>query len=411
MRPPLGRDYNAWQVAMQDFLAGRAAMIWSSTAFLRYVEENARFAVRAAPAPRRRARVGADRRNVLRPAPRAPPRAEKKAAWEFLRWMVGAEADRSSGPRAPATCRSRAPRSPSSPSPGYYARTPTIAWRSISSTRSSLGRGPPRCFACSARSCIRSWKMRCSLAGTRRDALAQARREAAMRPSGRGTAYLMLAPTLATPRCCFSSIRSSCATKQSFYAWDLLTPPTFVGMANYRIALGAGRALARVPQHAHLQPVTVVGSMSLGLAFALALDIPGRSRAFVRGAVFSAYVVSWVAVALLFMWLLDSDSGLVYALVWPPRAPQEELARRSRRRHLHARRGLGVEDHRLQHDHLPRRPTGHSPACCTRPRRSMEPTAGSASGASPGRCSGRARCSWPRRASSFRFRRSTWCGS
>ena len=32
-----------------------------------------------------------------------------------------------------------------------------------------------------------------------------------------------------------------------------------------------------------------------------------------RGAVFSAYVVSWVAVALLFMWLLDGEAGLVDA--------------------------------------------------------------------------------------------------
>ena len=52
MRPPLGRDYNAWQVAMQDFLAGRAAMIWSSTAFLRYIEENARFEVAWRRCPR-----------------------------------------------------------------------------------------------------------------------------------------------------------------------------------------------------------------------------------------------------------------------------------------------------------------------------------------------------------------------
>ena len=31
MKPPPGRDYNAWQAANTDFLAGRAAMIWTST--------------------------------------------------------------------------------------------------------------------------------------------------------------------------------------------------------------------------------------------------------------------------------------------------------------------------------------------------------------------------------------------
>jgi len=35
----------------------------------------------------------------------------------------------------------------------------------------------------------------------------------------------------------------------------------------------------------------------------------------VRGAIFSAYVVSWVSVGLLFLWLLDADSG-IFAGVW-----------------------------------------------------------------------------------------------
>jgi sn-glycerol 3-phosphate transport system substrate-binding protein len=87
MRPPLGRDYNAWQVTMQDFLSGRAAIIWSSTAFLRYVEENARFSVRVAALPgdtRRAVPTGGTFFVLMR---NASP-AEKNAAWEFLRWMV-----------------------------------------------------------------------------------------------------------------------------------------------------------------------------------------------------------------------------------------------------------------------------------------------------------------------------------
>jgi sn-glycerol 3-phosphate transport system substrate-binding protein len=87
MRPPLGRDYNAWQVAMQDFLSGRAAIIWSSTAFLRYVEENARFRVKVASLPgetRRAVPTGGTFFVILRSA----PEPEKKAAWEFLRWMA-----------------------------------------------------------------------------------------------------------------------------------------------------------------------------------------------------------------------------------------------------------------------------------------------------------------------------------
>jgi ABC-type sugar transport system permease subunit len=55
--------------------------------------------------------------------------------------------------------------------------------------------------------------------------------------------------------------------------------------------------------------------MSAGLALALLLDRPGRWPAFLRAAVFSAYVVSWVSVALLFLWMLDADAGIL-ANLW-----------------------------------------------------------------------------------------------
>jgi sn-glycerol 3-phosphate transport system permease protein len=47
----------------------------------------------------------------------------------------------------------------------------------------------------------------------------------------------------------------------------------------------------------------------LGLLLALALNRQTRFAAFVRAAIFSAYVVSWVSVALLWLWVLDADAG------------------------------------------------------------------------------------------------------
>jgi sn-glycerol 3-phosphate transport system substrate-binding protein len=90
MRPPPGRDYNAWQATNQDFLAGRAALIWTSTAFLRYLEENAKFPVVAAKLPFDRqpaCPTGGTHFVVVRKA----PTEEKQAAWRFLRWMVEAD--------------------------------------------------------------------------------------------------------------------------------------------------------------------------------------------------------------------------------------------------------------------------------------------------------------------------------
>jgi ABC-type sugar transport system permease subunit len=61
--------------------------------------------------------------------------------------------------------------------------------------------------------------------------------------------------------------------------------------------------------------LVVSGSMALGLGLALLLDRPGRFFAFVRGSIFSAYVVSWVAVALLWVLLLDPDRGVAASLL------------------------------------------------------------------------------------------------
>lgn len=86
MRPPPGRDYNAWEQTNQDFLAGRTAMIWTSTAFLKYLEDNAPFRVLAAPLPAQRRRAvptGGTHWVILKNA----PEAQKASAWAFLRFM------------------------------------------------------------------------------------------------------------------------------------------------------------------------------------------------------------------------------------------------------------------------------------------------------------------------------------
>lgn len=86
MKPPPGRDYNAWEQTNQDFLAGRVAMIWTSTAFLKYLEQNARFPVIAAPLPAAKTRAvptGGTHWVILRDA----PLPEKEAAYRFLRFM------------------------------------------------------------------------------------------------------------------------------------------------------------------------------------------------------------------------------------------------------------------------------------------------------------------------------------
>ena len=105
------------------------------------------------------------------------------------------------------------------------------------------------------------------------------------------------------------------AAWQSLYSWDMLTPPAWVGGANYT-ALAEGGELWRIlGRTLGFSVLVVTGSMALGLLLALLLDRPGTLFAFVRGSIFSAYVVSWVAVALLWVLLLDPDRGPAAALL------------------------------------------------------------------------------------------------
>jgi sn-glycerol 3-phosphate transport system substrate-binding protein len=87
MKPPPGRDYNAWEATNNDFLAGRVAMIWTSTAFLRYLEDNAKFRVVTAPLPKRE-RFAVPTGGTFFVMPKGIDGSERDAGLHFLRWMM-----------------------------------------------------------------------------------------------------------------------------------------------------------------------------------------------------------------------------------------------------------------------------------------------------------------------------------
>jgi sn-glycerol 3-phosphate transport system permease protein len=120
----------------------------------------------------------------------------------------------------------------------------------------------------------------------------------------------MLGPTLAL-LFLFFRLPIGVAAYESLFAWDMLTPARFVGAANYRALVSHGHLLGIALRTLAYSALVVTGTMTLGLGLALLVDRPGRFFATVRASIFSAYVVSWVAVALLWMWLLDGGSGLL----------------------------------------------------------------------------------------------------
>jgi len=135
-----------------------------------------------------------------------------------------------------------------------------------------------------------------------------------VKPSRPADPYWMLLPTLLL-LFVFFVFPLGMLVKHSLYSWDLLTPARYVGLANYRSLVRSGELWQTFCTTLSMSTAVVLGSMAAGLALAVLLDRPGRWAAFVRSAVFSAYVVSWVSVGLLFLWLLDADSG-IFAGIW-----------------------------------------------------------------------------------------------
>ncbi len=135
-----------------------------------------------------------------------------------------------------------------------------------------------------------------------------------MTPRRAADPYWLLAPTLAL-LAVFFFYPLLYAAYQSLFAWDMLTPPRWVGLDNYRTLWRSGEVSQAFWTTLVFSVVVVAGSMSLGLALAAALHRPGRFAAFVRACIFSAYVVSWVSVALLWLWVLDAQAGAFTALL------------------------------------------------------------------------------------------------
>ena len=101
----------------------------------------------------------------------------------------------------------------------------------------------------------------------------------------------------------------------SFCQYDLLRPPEYVGLANYRRLaeelVSGGRFGQAVWNTCYYALLSVPLSIVLGVALAVILSWKVRGQALFRTLVFLPSVVPVVASAVLWLWLLDPRSGLV----------------------------------------------------------------------------------------------------
>ena len=136
-----------------------------------------------------------------------------------------------------------------------------------------------------------------------------------------GWVLLFLAPS-AIPLLVFKLAPMVASAWVSLHSWNMISPMKWVGLSNYADLLGSrstwqyfGHTLGYI---AGYLPLVYFG----GLAIAVALNQKLKARGFLRAAYFVPVVTSWVAVALVWQWLLNPSRGLVNYLLGLVHLPQ-----------------------------------------------------------------------------------------
>lgn len=103
----------------------------------------------------------------------------------------------------------------------------------------------------------------------------------------------------------------------SFQSWDLLTPPQFVGTANYLELFTRDPVFGTVLKNTLWYTVLIVPTqLALGFVLALAMNRGLRVFKLYRLLYFMPVVASSVAVALVFRFLFNQQTGIVSEWIW-----------------------------------------------------------------------------------------------
>ncbi|MDR2620589.1 MAG: sugar ABC transporter permease [Propionibacteriaceae bacterium] len=130
-----------------------------------------------------------------------------------------------------------------------------------------------------------------------------------------------LAPS-AIPLLIFKIIPMFASAWVSLHEWNMIAPMEWAGFGNYTRLLTSSDTWA-VFGHTLLY---IAGYLPLvyggGLLIAVALNQKLKARGFLRAAYFVPVVTSWVAVALVWQWLLNPKNGLINYLLSLVNLPQ-----------------------------------------------------------------------------------------
>lgn len=96
----------------------------------------------------------------------------------------------------------------------------------------------------------------------------------------------------------------------SFFRWDIITPPEFIGLGNYQGLIRDDFFWKALRNTLYYVVGSIPPAIALALLLALALNQPLRGRAIFRTVYFIPVVSSTVAIAVLWGWMYNTQIGL-----------------------------------------------------------------------------------------------------
>jgi multiple sugar transport system permease protein len=136
------------------------------------------------------------------------------------------------------------------------------------------------------------------------------------RPDQQSEAYLFLLPSL-IGFALFVVAPIIGSLGLSFYSWNLLTPPEYIGPAHYVNLLTRDEIFRRVLGNTFYYVLVIApAQLVLGLLLAVALNAGIRGLSLYRLIYFMPVVTNIVAAALVFKWLLNRDFGIIASWIW-----------------------------------------------------------------------------------------------
>jgi multiple sugar transport system permease protein len=135
-------------------------------------------------------------------------------------------------------------------------------------------------------------------------------RRSAVRGRGVFAALPFLSPW-AVGVICLVAIPLGLCVYWSFTTYNLLTPPQWTGMANYRALFHDPVFWLSVRNTLYITLIGGTAGILMGLGTALLLNKPGRAVTFYRSAIFIPAVVPVVSMVIAWVWILNPDYGLL----------------------------------------------------------------------------------------------------